>query len=253
MGEGSDIKITVHNKSGSKLDVISGKVNRNCFKTTHTVSDKAKEGIYFEAELPKHRLKKKSEVIKILPSRSITNARWLEEKQDVVKKEVWRGEIVRLSADVSGFVDGTEAKFEIYEYDQDEAHDFITKLSGKVKGKKVETLWEYEYHEDTDEIPTQEEMEKVGGKYSPPEYFFKVIIGGKEAKSELLEFRDWIEIELKDEAGEPVGNEDYVLHLADGQRKEGKLDENGYAKVEDIPPGKIDIEFPNVHGVELTE
>lgn len=82
-------------------------------------------------------------MIKVLPPRSITNARWLEEDKDVVKKVARRGDIVRLSADVKGYSNGTEARFEIYEYDADGVHELITKLSGEVKEKKVETLWEY--------------------------------------------------------------------------------------------------------------
>jgi hypothetical protein len=63
--------------------------------------------------------------------------------------------------------------------------------------------------------------------------------------------KDWIEIELVDEEGNPVENEDYVLHLPDGQERRGKLNGSGFAEEKDIPPGKVDIEFPNVDTVDI--
>ena len=59
VGNESEIKVSIHNKSGKKLDEITGKVYGNRFKGTYTVSNKAKDAIYFEAELKKHKLKKR--------------------------------------------------------------------------------------------------------------------------------------------------------------------------------------------------
>ncbi|MCK5342498.1 MAG: hypothetical protein KAR20_03790, partial [Candidatus Heimdallarchaeota archaeon] len=124
----------------------------------------------------------------------------------------------------------------------------------------IEAEWEYEYHEDTDEIPTDEEMKKYGKTYNPPEYFFVIDVYGQRfgenQESNLLEFKDWIEIELKEEVKGPFGgeeeeenpfaNEEYVVTFADGSEQRGNLDENGMAKAEDVPPGKIKIEFPQL-------
>ena len=40
----------------------------------------------------------------------------------------------------------------IYEHDQDGAHDRICEIPAVVQDGKIEVKWEYEYHEDTDEI-----------------------------------------------------------------------------------------------------
>ncbi len=55
----------------------------------------------------------------------------------------------------------------------------------------------------------------------------------------------WIEIELTDEAGEPFSNEEYTLLLPDGQELTGRLDENGFVRVEGIEPGTCNVTFPN--------
>jgi len=176
----------------------------------------------------------KSNPLIILPKIEITNAKW-------DKKEARRGDILKLSANIKGVPDGTEAEIEIWEHDADEAHDLITKFQVIVKDSKVESEWEYEYHEDTDDIPTEEESEKG---YNPPEYFFRVRVGEVSADSELLTFKDWIEIRLIDGFGDPVSEAEFIVRLADGSEVQGKLDDKGYALVEDIPPGAYWVQFP---------
>jgi len=235
VGNGSEIRITVHSKSGKRLDRIDAEIYGNRFRRTWTVSDEAQDAAYFEAELGKHGLKETSEEMEIIPPIEITNANWSQQ-------EARRGDILTLTADVDGAPDGTEALIEIYEHDDDGAHDFITKFTTLVDSSKIEAEWEYEYYEDVDEIPTEEEVESG---YNPPEYFFKVIIHGQEAESDLLEFKDWIEISLVDGNGNPKAGEEYVLHLPDGSERSGQLDDEGCAREEDIPPGTYTIIFPN--------
>lgn len=233
VGSGSKIRISIYNKSGRRLERIDGKIYANHFRTKYAVSDRAKDAIYFEAELRKHGLKQKSEEMKIIPPVKITNVQWS-------AQEARRGDVLQLTADVEGAPDGTEALIEVWEHDEDEAHDFITKMPTMVENKRIEISWMYQYFEDTDEIPTEEEVERG---YNSPEYFFKVIIGSKEERSELLEFKDWIDIVVRDEAGQVAANYNYTLHLPDDQEKSGTTDDNGRIREEDIPPGPWWIEL----------
>jgi hypothetical protein len=243
VGNGSDIQITVKDGKGSTVEKLSDKVYANKFATSVVVSDKAKESLTFTAKLPKHGLEMKSESLKVLPPRIITKAKWSQ-------TEARRGDIVKLTAETKGILDDTEVIISIYEHDQDEAHDFITKVPARVKSNKIETEWEFEYHEDVDDIPTDEEMKKVGKSYNHPEYFFVARCGGAEAKSRLLRFKDWIEIELRDSCGNPVPDEYYVINLSNGQHIEGKLDNKGRKKLIDIPPGKFEVKLPNVEMIK---
>jgi len=241
VGNGSDIEIKVEDKRGKKIEKLKGKVYGDYFAGSIVVPQKAKEELSFTAKLPKHGLEMKSDTLKVIPPIKVTNMKW-------GQKEARREDLVKLSADIEGVPDETEVIIHIYEYDQDGAHDFITKFPCRVKNKKIEAEWEYEYHEDTDDIPTDEEMKKYGKSYNPPEYFWMVDVYGKrfgeKQESDLLEFKDWIEIELLDDEGDPVPNEEYILYLSDGTEKNGNLDPEGYAREEDVPPGKIFIEFP---------
>ena len=169
----------------------------------------------------------------------ITNVQW-------DKEEARQGDLITLTADVEGASDGTQGEIEIYEHDVDGIHDSIAKFPVDVNNNKIKTTWEYEYHEDTDEIPTDEELQKQGLQYNPPEYFFVVNIGDADGQSGILKFKDYVEIYLKDVDGEPMANEEYILQLPDNSEIKGNLDSEGYAKVEGIPPGKITVKFPNL-------
>lgn len=62
----------------------------------------------------------------------------------------------------------------------------------------------------------------------------------------MLYNEDFIEIELKDDEGNAKGNEEYILFLPNGKVEKGKLDGNGYKKVEKVPSGKYSVQFPNL-------
>ncbi len=251
VGEGAAIKVTGKSKDGKKLGKINGEVRGNSFKGEFEIPDDTDEGdeIYFEYDLSKNGIKGKSDSIPVYPAPVLKKMKWS-------KDEARRGEVLTLTTEFEKVDDGADAVLTIYEYDEDKAHDKIAEMDVKVEGKKIQVDWEYEYHEDTDEIPTEEEKKRYGGNYNPPEYFFTVRIGefvlGKKQESGLLKFKDWVEIVLNDNMGRPVPDEDYVLTLPDGTEKKGKLDKKGRAVEKGIPPGKISVEFPNRKGGVLS-
>jgi hypothetical protein len=233
VGDGSRVKITVYNRVGIKLDRYEGRVRADRFKEKYTVSDRAGDMIYFEAELPDHDLKERSDEMQIAPPVIITNPRW-------DQKEVRRGDTVTLLAEVMNVVDGIEAEIEIFEHDADGAHDLITKLSAPVENRAIETQWEFEYHEDTDDIPRFQELE---GGYQGPEYFFRVKLRGAKKRSGLLRFQDEVNTEFLSDDGSYLTGREYIIHLADGQERRGTLESDGSASEEDIPPGPCWIEI----------
>lgn len=60
----------------------------------------------------------------------------------------------------------------------------------------------------------------------------------------------WLEIRLVDTRDRAVANERYLVVLPDGQRKNGRLDENGFARLQGIPAGTCDVSFPDIDGRE---
>jgi type VI secretion system secreted protein VgrG len=59
--------------------------------------------------------------------------------------------------------------------------------------------------------------------------------------------KHWIEIDLVNEAGVPVAGEPYLITLPDGTTvADGTLDQEGWARVDNIDPGTCKVTFPNL-------
>lgn len=238
VGNGASVKIKCMSESGRKLGSISGVVKNNKYVDEIEIPEDVELGdmVYFQVNLPDNGLSGESNWIEVIPPVEVTEMKWS-------VAEARRGDIVGLSAKVKNVTDGTGVKLIIYEYDRDGAHDRITELPGTIRGAKIEVNWEYEYHEDTDEIPTEEELQEYGQSYNPPEYFFTLSINdtvhGKQQESGLLKFKDFIEVKLAN----CTGTERYIIRLPDGTELRGSFGEDGLIREDDIPPGPCTIEI----------
>jgi len=235
VGNGSEVKIEISDASGKVFDTIKTKIAGDHLLTKVKVPDKAKDELYAEVKLSKHGLSKKSNCMYVYLPPQIKNLKW-------DKQEAKRGDLLKISADVTNTYEGAEAKVLIFEHNDDGAHDLIATFKTNVKNQKIEIDWEFQYQDKTQNIPSDNETERG---YKNPEYFFRVDIGGVFADSGLLKFKDVIRIELKDSDGNPLPNERYKIYLADGSVREGTLDENAIAVEENIPAGKFIVIFPD--------
>ncbi|TFH64329.1 MAG: hypothetical protein E4G91_06150 [Candidatus Zixiibacteriota bacterium] len=251
VGQGAPIEAKGKSKKGKSLGTVKGKVRANKFIGEFTIPADTKLGdmVYFEVKLPKNGLSGTSNQVAVVPPIKVTDFSWS-------ASEARRGDILTLKASVENLPDAAQVKVIIYEFDRDGAHDKIVELPATVQNKKIELQWAYEYHEDTDEIPSDAELQRYGKNYNPPEYFFTVRVDkqefGKKQESGLLEFKDWLEMRVRGRDGLPTANEHYILTLPDGTTREGDLDQDGRALLEDLPPGPCHISVPNVRGLELS-
>jgi hypothetical protein len=235
VGDGQEVKAEVRSRAGKTLGKASGKIGAGRWIGGFLLPDKSEGEAYFEAEIQKCGLKARSELLTVFPKRGISNAKW-------DKSEAGRGDVVKLTADTEGFQDGTHAKLTIFEHDAGGAHDPVTELDVEIEKGKIEAEWRYDYHDKTVEIPAHDESQ---AGYKHPEFLFRVAAGTASAESGLLKFKDSIEIVLTDDAGKPMAGANFVLHLADGSEKRGKLDGDGKATEKDLPPGPVRVEFPD--------
>lgn len=249
VGEGAPIKVKGKSEKGKKLGKLSGVVRRNSFSGAFDIPEDIELGdrVFFEAKLSGNSLEGESEHIPAYPPIRVSNLAWS-------AQEARRGDTLTLTADIKGLPNEAELAIVIYEHDQDGGHDRITELPARVENEKIEVSWEYEYHEDTDEIATQEELDNYGSNYNPPEYFFTIKVEeteyGREQESGLLKFKDWVGINLTDSSGAPLPDKKYILHMPDGSTRDGTLDDSGYAREENVPPGPLSVEFPDVESIE---
>lgn len=252
VGFGAPIEIKVKSQEGKILASISDKIINNKYVGKARIADEAKIGdlAYFQVKISSVSLEGESERISIVPPIKVSNLSWS-------AAEARRGDVLTIKADVKNVNEGVPAKVIIFEADQDGANDRICEIETTVRNEKIQLDWEYEYHEDTDEIPTQAELERYGRGYNPPEYFFVIEIDkqefGRDQESGLLTFKDFLEIQANQGDGSVMANEDVVVHLPDGSEKRATLDANGYCKLEGIPPGRCTVEFPNRDGMRPME
>lgn len=252
VGFGAAIEIKAKSHQGKTLGSINDKIYNNKYVGKVRIADDAEIGdmAYFQVKLSALNLQGESSRISIVPPIKVTNMQWS-------ASEARRGDILTLKADVANVDEEVPAKVIIFEADEDGAHDRICEIATAVKNSKIILEWEYEYHEDTDEIPTQAELERYGRGYNPPEYFFVIEIDkqefGRDQESGLLTFKDYIEIQANQGDGSVMANEDVVVHFSDGSEKRITLDEYGYHKLEGVPPGRCSIEFPNRDGMRPME
>ena len=190
--------------------------------------DDQKSGGALTGQIKKSGLKEGSCEIELV---AITNAYWSTKKARI-------GDKVTLTAETAGIESGEEATLDIHIRDSNYADHLLTTLKSKVDGDKIEAEWTLEI--DKKYLGDQEGKEKKG-RFSSPWFYFTVQTKGASGRSGLLWYRDYIELKLKDSKGNALANKEVKLFFPDGTVKKATLDGDGYAKVEDIPPGRAKI------------
>jgi len=148
------------------------------------------------------------------------------------------GDKVKLKAETAGIKSGEKATLEIFIKDSNFADHMLTSIESKVDGDKIEAEWVMEIDE---KLLADQQGKEKRKRYSSPWFFFIVKAGGTSGRSGMLRYRDYIELSLKDSKGNALANKKIKLFFPDGTVKSVTLDGNGYAKVEDIPPGRAKI------------
>lgn len=148
------------------------------------------------------------------------------------------GDKVKLTVKSMGLDDGEKVEFVIFVKDANYQDHILERLETTIKGDKAEIEWELKLDEKF--INIIEYKENIG-RYSQPYFYFEAYCSDLLCKSPLLYYEDYIELEFKDEEGNPLANKEYKIVLPTGEIKQGKLDGGGKVKLEKIPPGNIDI------------
>ena len=170
---------------------------------------------------------------------SLYNAKWSKESAKV-------GEKIELSVESDGIKDDEKVIFQIWKRDISGADSLIDAFEKKISGNKVKAEWEYDSAAEESEENSSNENKPAAG-FSSPEYYFIALYGSSNTtRSGFLYLEDYMEIELKDEENNPLGNEEYIIFAPNGEVRNGKLDDNGFAKEEKLPGGICSVRFPNL-------
>ncbi len=161
---------------------------------------------------------------------AITDAQWS-------KKSAVVGDTVKLAIETAGIESGEAVTFRIMMKDAGFADRQLTELEGEVSGDKAEVEWEF----DVGEGYTRTQRERMQRRYTSPSFYFVAEVSGLSQRSGILSYKDWIELRIKDDEGNPLANKQYTLYLSNGEVRSGFLDSNGYAREENLPPGPVEV------------
>ena len=163
----------------------------------------------------------------------IVNAQWSKQEAEV-------GETIKMKVETVGIENGTKANLQVFIKDANYTDYLLETFETEVSGDKVEQDYTLQVDDKLLCICDQ----KAGNvRYSQPFFYYKIGIGELTEQSALLLYKDYVEIELKDEEGNAIGNQKYKMHLPNGEIREGTLDSNGKSREEKIPPGKVTFDF----------
>jgi hypothetical protein len=244
VGEGAQVKIKGKTENGKNLGSMDAKIYGNRLIAPFPLPPNAPpdDFAYLEVKLPKQSLRGETNRIPIRPQIKVQQIQWR-------AREVRRGDILTLSVDFQSTIpNDTDALIIIYEYDQSGSHDPICKIPTTIQNNKIKVQWEFQYQNDTAEIPTHQELQPHSKSYAHPEYFFVVVLDeiriGANQESGKVRFKDYTTLILHDDNDNLLPNTKAKLVFADNSMQTVTSDEDAIIYIENVPPGAIEISFP---------
>jgi uncharacterized Zn-binding protein involved in type VI secretion len=165
--------------------------------------------------------------------RGIVNAQWSTRQEDV-------GKAVNLIVDTIGVENGEKAAIDIYVRDANFGDHHLASVEAQVNNNQVKTQWTLSVDEKYLKLCDLKDTTK---RSSRPFFFFRVAIGDLTEQSAQLYYKDWVEIELKDEDGKAIADKNFKAFLPSGEIREGKTDSQGKARIEGVSPGAAQLEI----------
>ena len=165
--------------------------------------------------------------------RCISKAEWSVERAKV-------GDTVTLRAVCAGLESGTKAALKIFVRDYNVPDRVVAELPAEVANDAIEADWVFAVDE---KILRLQSSQQARSGYSSPRFYFVAEAEGCAARSPFLFYSDWLEIRLADSQGKAAAGKAYKVVFPNGEIREGTLDSDGKARLENVPPGKAQIFF----------
>ncbi len=174
----------------------------------------------------------------------VVRPRWTGHDGDA-RRHARPDEVVCMTADLEGFAPGLEARFRVYEKDESSPDDFIEEVKAKTGAGEVTAEWKVRFVDDQDDAKAGKDGPR---EFEEPEFYFVVKVedqdekeaAKKEARSGLLRYQDWIEVEAHDDDGRPHAGWVLVVKVKERELR-AVLDAYGRARLEHLPPGPCEM------------
>jgi uncharacterized Zn-binding protein involved in type VI secretion len=148
-------------------------------------------------------------------------------------------DIVQCIVETMGLDNGTPVTLQIYMKNLNSPDRVVLTVDNlTISGGAINYNWQPSFFSDSGCA------EKLPKGFMAPSFFFKIIVEELSERSGVLTYRDYVEIQLNNKDNNPIPNAKYQLTLSTGEIREGTLDGNGFVHVNNVPPGKWGVSFP---------
>jgi phage baseplate assembly protein gpV len=168
----------------------------------------------------------------------ITELTWEKDGKEI--SEALVGDEIALTCKVKDIAEGKLVDLEIWEHDEDNRHDYVDTIQGKVENGIITAPWKVAYTADDDDSTSGKELAEKG--YTLPEYHFVIRYKRMEdVRSPVLEARGWVRGIVKDAVTETVQGKHIkcILILPDGSEQEVTANDAGVIESRAIPIGEV--------------
>lgn len=237
VGDGSKVDIKVKDAQGQVVDSVSGVVYSNYFKMPYTVKADSSNLLYFEAELPDHKLKGRSGTVRVSLVK-ITELKWFDEAGKEAA-ETEEDQVLTLKAKIAGVQDGTEAYVSVLLKLGETGENPVFEGKALVASGAIALDWKAGLKKSPSEIKGHTTLDKLGEEYYHPELLFKVTCQGAMAASPVIPVVHALVLFYEASpgvAGKFEGRKIGVL-APDGSREDKTIPADGRIEVKPTKPG----------------
>lgn len=216
VADGSAVKITVKDAEGKAIETLNGKVFSNWYRTGYAVTKPNKTGgMFFEVELPDHKLKGVSGKVAVLPPSRVTEPKWLGD-DGKEPEELHPGERYTLQAKIEAIPGKDGVVFNVTYLPKADAEPVpYRSLDAQVKDGKAEVLWSIpeNFGQKPEGVPPDEK----------PTFQFEVVYVGIKAASQAMPFRPSLPMTVL-EVEDALFNHDSAVFLPSAPMGPGATD-----------------------------
>jgi hypothetical protein len=237
VSDGSKVQIAVKNAEGQTVDTVSGQMYSNLFRMPYKVKADSSNTLYFEAELPDHKLKGKSGAVRVSLVK-ISDCKWFDEAGKEAK-ETQEDQVLTLKAKINGVPDGAEAFVSVFLKLRETGEKTVFEGSALVTAGAIALDWKAGLKESPHAIKDHTSLDKVGEEYYHPELVFKAACMGVTGESPAIPVVHALVLYYEAApgvAGKFEGRKIGVI-APDGSREDKTIPADGKIEVKPTKPG----------------
>jgi hypothetical protein len=237
VGEGAPIQLTVKDQAGSTLMTLSGSVHSNLHRSQIVIPRDCKaKTLIVEAEMAKHGLQGKSELLTVFPTPVFTDLKWTDGQGKTVTT-ILPETLVACEAKVTGLSNDQKVLVSVYQQ-REHGRTLLLSADAEVLQGSIRLLWNQSAIPGPEKIVIQKDLNREGGHYHAPEYVFIVSALGVASESAMVKQATWIHYDLgpNPDAGKTRTG---LFESPDGKQGEESIPEDGQLRLAQMLPGHL--------------